>query len=121
MPPACVKVWLNGVPAVAVDVAGFVSVIAGHVESVTSTVPEHPPASVAITVIGKVPPCVGVPERTPAALSVTPAGSVPVKDHVTAPTAPVCVKVTGPYGEPTAPGGIARGETAIVGQTTRSV
>ena len=35
-------------------------------------------ASVAVTVIGNEPVCVGVPERTPFAASVRPAGSVPL-------------------------------------------
>ena len=41
-------------------------------------IPLQPFESVALTVIGKLPVCVGVPERTPAADNVMPAGSVPL-------------------------------------------
>src|SRR4051794_41741352 len=40
--------------------------------------PKQPFASVALTVIGNEPVCVGVPERTPAADSPSPAGSEPL-------------------------------------------
>src|SRR4051794_39059053 len=40
--------------------------------------PKQPFASVALTVIGNEPVCVGVPERTPAADSPRPAGSEPL-------------------------------------------
>src|SRR5437016_1648037 len=58
--------------------------------------PVQPFASVTLTVIGKVPVCVGVPERTPAKESDTPVGSVPLLivkfAGVCVPT-PLCVKV----------------------------
>ena len=55
----------------------------------------QPFESVALTVIGKEPVCVGVPERTPVAgLSVRPAGNVPLlSENVVVPTPPACVKV----------------------------
>ncbi len=57
-------------------------------------VPVQPFASVALTVIGKEPVCVGVPESVPFAASVRPAGSVPeARLNVTAPMPPVCVNV----------------------------
>ena len=56
-------------------------------------VPMQPAASVAVTVIGKPPVCVGVPERTPAA-KLIPVGRVPVRLKTTGATPPVCVKVT---------------------------
>ena len=56
--------------------------------------PVQPFWSVAVTVIGKLPFCVGVPERTPVTeLRVMPVGSVPLFDHVIVPTPPLCVKV----------------------------
>src|SRR5947209_8152014 len=56
--------------------------------------PLQPLESVALTVIGKLPVCVGVPERTPLEASVNPAGSVPpASEKVVVPTPPTCVKV----------------------------
>src|SRR5437763_1252180 len=56
--------------------------------------PLQPLASMALTVIGKLPVCVGVPERTPFDASVNPAGSVPpASEKVVVPMAPTCVKV----------------------------
>src|SRR5438270_6069366 len=58
--------------------------------------PVQPFASVTLTVIGKVPVCVGVPERTPAVEKESPVGSVPLLivkfAGVCVPT-PLCVKV----------------------------
>ena len=56
--------------------------------------PWQPLPSVAVTVIGKEPFCVGVPERTPVeVLSVIPAGRAPLSDQVIVPMPPDCVKV----------------------------
>src|SRR5258708_14537097 len=67
--------------------------------------PKQPLASVALTVIGNEPVCVGVPERTPAVESVKPVGSVPLlSENVTVPTVLPAVKFwlkaafTGPVG-----------------------
>ncbi len=50
--------------------------------------------SVAFTVIGKVPVCVGVPERTPAVESDIPVGSVPLAIvKVAVPRMPLAVNV----------------------------
>ena len=56
-------------------------------------VPVQPFASVALTVIGKVPLCVGVPERTPTEDSDMPVGSALAVVNVTVPLPPVCPKV----------------------------
>src|SRR3954451_15958233 len=56
--------------------------------------PKQPFASVALTVIGNEPVCVGVPERTPAADSPSPAGSEPLLSvNVTGAMALPAVKV----------------------------
>ena len=49
--------------------------------------------SVAVTVIGKLPVCVGVPARTPAVESVMPAGSVLAVVKFVVPMPPDCVNV----------------------------
>ena len=54
------------------------SVIAEQIIIVYARLPEHPLASVAVTVKVKLPPVVGVPEITPEDESVSPVGSVPV-------------------------------------------
>lgn len=54
--------------------------------------PVQPLASVAVTVTGKLPVCVGVPESV-APENVNPVGSVPVKENVVVPIPPVCVNV----------------------------
>ena len=82
------KVWLKGMLTVPVVVAGLVTVITWQamVSVYVALTPEQPFASVALTVIGNEPVCVGVPERTPAAESVRPVGSVPLLSvNVTAP------------------------------------
>src|SRR5258708_37772978 len=57
-------------------------------------VPVHPFESVALTVIEKVPVCVGVPESVPLAASESPAGSEPLaSENVVAPTPPLWVKL----------------------------
>jgi hypothetical protein len=56
-------------------------------------VPVQPLASVAVTVIGKLPVCVGVPESVPLVVSVRPAGSVLAVVNVGVPMAPDWVKV----------------------------
>ena len=53
----------------------------------------QPLASVTVTVIGKLPVCVGVPERTPAPERERPVGSVLAVENVALPTAPACVNV----------------------------
>src|SRR5207253_1163324 len=84
-----------GVFAVPVVVAGLVTVMVGQVivSVYVGPVPLQPLPSVALTLIGKLPICVGVPERTPAADSVRPLGSALVVENVAPPMAPVCVKV----------------------------
>ena len=72
------------------------TVIAGQliVRLYVGPVPEQPFASVAVTVIGKEPVCVGVPERTPVdGLSPRPLGKAPLSDQVIVPVPPDCVKV----------------------------
>ncbi len=49
--------------------------------------------SVAVTVIGKLPVCVGVPARTPAIESVVPVGSVLAVVKFVVPMPPDCEKV----------------------------
>ncbi len=111
--PVCVNVWLNGASTVPVVTPGFVTVIVGHtVTKPYDVAPEQPDASVAVTTIGNVPPCVGVPERTPAA-NVIPAGRAPVSASVYGDVPPLGVNVTGPYGEPTGPEGRVGGSTVI--------
>ena len=56
--------------------------------------PKQPFASVALTVIGNEPVCVGVPERTPPLDSVRPVGSTPLLSvNVTVPTVLPAVNV----------------------------
>ena len=91
------KVWLNGVPAVPVVTAGFVTVMVWQaiVSVYVAPVPVQPFESVALTVIGNVPVCVGVPESAPFAASVRPVGSVPLaSENVVVPMPPLCVKVS---------------------------
>src|SRR5260221_4124346 len=70
-------------------------VTTGATDSVyVAPVPLHVFVSVAFTVIGKVPVCVGVPERTPAVESDIPVGSVPLAIvNVAEPRMPVAVNV----------------------------
>src|SRR5207302_8226243 len=78
--------------------------------------PLQPFESVALTVIGKLPVCVGVPERTPFEASVRPAGNVPpASENVVVPTPPLCVKVW-LNGEPATPLLTAGLVTVMVGQ-----
>src|SRR3954451_19451155 len=57
-------------------------------------VPLQPFESVALTVIGKLPVCVGVPDRTPLLASVRPVGNVPLaSEDVVVPMPPLCVNV----------------------------
>ena len=54
---------------------------------VYARMPKQALASVAGTVMGKLPACVGVPDRTPVlGFSVIPVGSAPVTDQVVVPT-----------------------------------
>ena len=62
---------------------------AGPTAIVTAALPAQPLASVAVTVIGKVPAIEVVPESRPPVESVMPVGRVPVSDQVGAPIAPV--------------------------------
>ncbi len=69
-----------------------------------------------MTVIGKVPVCIGVPERTPALERLSPDGSVPLASvKVAVPMAPLCVKVW-LKGEPATPLFTAGGVTVMVWQ-----
>src|SRR2546430_6057019 len=79
-PPDCVKVWLNAVPAVPVVVPGLVTVMTRQLmgRGDVAPMPKQPFASVALTVIGEEPVCVGVPERPPPADHERSAGSVPL-------------------------------------------
>ena len=54
---------------------------------------KHPLASVAFTIIGKLPDCVGVPLKTPPEESERPVGKVLVVEKTIVPIPPVCVKV----------------------------
>ena len=77
-------------------VAGLLTVITWQpmVSVYVAPIPVQPLPSVTLTVIGKLPVCVGVPERTPAADSVMPAGSVPLlMVNVFAPIAAGAVKL----------------------------
>lgn len=80
--------------------------------SVSLTFPVQPLESVAVTVIGKLPACVGVPLRTPAA-KVMPVGKAPFSENVTVPTPPVCANVTAEYAAPTVPLASVLGVTVI--------
>src|SRR5262245_46604617 len=122
LPPLCVNSCEYGLPAVPAGiVAGSTVIVWQLMTSVTARVPKQPFASVARTVIGKLPVCVGVPESTPVAvLKLRPVGSVPVSDHVMVPTPPDCVKVC-EYAVPTVPAGIVAGSTVMVGQLITSV
>ena len=61
----------------------------GGWETVADTVTVQPLASVAVTVIGKLPVCVGVPESV-APVKVKPDGNAPVTLKLTAPMPPEC-------------------------------
>ena len=86
------------------------------IESVYDLLPVQPLESVAVTVIGELPVCVGVPDSVPEAKAM-PEGSVPVSDQVIAPTPPVCVKEVEGYPVPAVPEGTDDGEIVIVGQS----
>ena len=75
--------------------------------------------SVAVTVMGKLPGCVGVPESTPPE-NVRPFGNVPVKLNVVVPIPPVCVNVW-LYAVFTVPAGIEDGLTEMLWQLMASV
>src|SRR3954447_17695247 len=56
--------------------------------------PVQPWPSSTLTVIGKLPDCVGVPESTPPAENVRPAGRTPLlSENVAPPMAPLCEKI----------------------------
>src|SRR5256885_2317105 len=81
----------------------------------------QPFASVALTVIGNVPACVGVPLNTPVdELSVMPAGNAPVSLHVIVPMPPDCVNAW-LKAMPTVPVLVTGAVTVIVWQLTLSV
>src|SRR4029077_6134255 len=99
------KVWLNAAAATPLLVPGFVTLMVWQV--MTSVYVELTPVqalpSVTLTVIGKLPFCVGVPESVPFVASDMRVGRVPLlRVKVAPPTAPVCVKVW-LKGEPAAP------------------
>ena len=78
-----------------VVVAGLVTVMTWQPMTSVYVVPSpvQPFESVARTVIGKDPVCVGVPDRVPLLARVSPVGSVPVKRaKVVVPMPPLCVK-----------------------------
>ena len=81
----------------------------------------QPLASVAVTVIGKLPVTVGVPERVPPDTSVSPFGSVDAVANVTVPIPPECVKANAGYATFTVPCGTPAGRTLYVWQLTTSV
>src|SRR5437763_1814900 len=94
--PLWVKVWLNAASTVPVVTPGGVTVMVWQLMTsvYVAPVPEQPFASVAVTVIGKLPGAVGVPSRTPVAVwKVMPAGIAPVFDQVMVPLPPLWVKV----------------------------
>ncbi len=96
MPPLCVNVWLNGVPATPLETAGLVTVMVWQVmvSVYSAPVPVQPFASVALTVMENVPVWVGVPDSVPLEARVRPAGSVPLaSENVVVPTPPLSVKV----------------------------
>ena len=76
--------------------------------------------SVAVTVIGKLPVCVGVPARTPADENVTPFGNVLAVLKVTEPVPPDCEKLW-LNAAPAVPVVIAGGVTVMVPQLMVSV
>lgn len=94
IPPLCVKVWLNAVPEVPVVIVGFVTVIVWQpITSVyVAPVPIHPLLSVAFTVMGNEPVCVGVPDNVPFEASVKPVGNVLEVLNVVVPMPPLCMK-----------------------------
>lgn len=90
-PPLCVNVRLNATPAVPLALPGFVTVMVGQpITSVyVNPVPIQPALSVAFTIMGKVPVCVGVPESVPFEASIKPVGKVLAVLKETAPMPPV--------------------------------
>ncbi|MDP9193281.1 MAG: hypothetical protein M3P06_16405, partial [Acidobacteriota bacterium] len=91
------KISLKAALTVPAVFAGLLTVMTWQAITMVyvAPVPVQPFESVAVTVIGKEPVCVGVPESTPFAANVKPAGSVPVANvNVALPIAPVCVKVS---------------------------
>jgi len=76
--------------------------------------------SVALTVTGKVPVCVGVPDSVPFAASVKPAGKALAVLKVVVPLPPLCVNVW-LNGAPAVPVVVAGFVTVIVGQAMLSV
>lgn len=89
------KLWLKAVPAVPFVVVGFVTLIIGQLMTklYVAPIPIQPLLSVALTVMLKVPDCVGVPLNTPVLESIKPVGNVLDVLKVTLPIPPVCVKV----------------------------
>src|SRR4029078_651292 len=92
--PVCENCSLNGAFTVPVAFAGFVTVMVWQLMVRFYGVPPpwQPFASVAVTVIGKLPVTVGVPERMPVEVSKErPAGGAPLSRQRTVPCAPLCV------------------------------
>ena len=82
--------------------------------------PVQPLLSVAVTVIGKAPSCVGVPERTPAVESVMPVGKVLAVVKLVVPMPPDWVNVALKF-VPVVPVLVAGAVTVIVWQLMVSV
>ena len=83
--------------------------------SVSLTVPMHPFESVAVMINGKLPVWVVASPLSTPPTKMKPEGSVKVvMPNVIGLTPPVAVKVTGPYGMPSAAGGSEVGLTVIV-------
>ena len=89
------NVWVKKTLAVPVVTPGSSRVIVW--QEITSVYvapdPVQPFASVAVTVIGNEPDCVGVPESVPFAASVMPVGSGEAVENVSPPTPPAPVNV----------------------------
>lgn len=121
IPPVCVKVWLNGVPTVAVLVPGALTVTVWQlIVSVKLTVPIQLFESVTLTVMGKPPVCIGVPLSVPFDANVRPAGRVLAVLKFVVPMPPVCVKVW-LNGVPTVPVLVPGALTVMVWQLVVSV
>lgn len=98
----------------------------GRVHATTASVkalaPEHPCASVAVTVKGKLPAAVGVPESTPEEpLRLRPAGRTPAVTEKVYGAVPPLAEIVWPYATDTDPLGSDGGDRVIVGQVSTSV
>jgi hypothetical protein len=96
MPPLCVNVWLKAAFTVPVFTPGFVTVIVWQemTNVYVGLMPVQALLSVALTVIGKEPVCVGVPESVPLVANDRPVGRLPLlRVKFTVPTPPLWVNV----------------------------